>query len=453
MAMINVVIIFFHFRYIDMNFDSGSADYIDCGVLASDINIDGAKDKTMTCWANCHNFSISTEGTIFKIGATQAPDELFGIRVTSTDNQWRADFWDTFIQFTTTNTSLNNWVHFALTYDGTTARVYSDGNEEGTEVITLNTTDGFGMYIGIWDQVSGIDFFDGEIADVRVYDRQLSQSEIISMYEARGNDKIVNGLRGRWKLDDGIIGSAVPSSFVADESASVSSATSITITVPSNTDGDLLVACICPGGDATTVPADVTTPSGWTFITSVDAPSQGAPYSNTSIWIYERTASSEPANYVFSIDQTCTIVAHMNCYQNVTTTNDVSATDSGLSTTAETPAVTFSTGGGSYLIVRFAGADGGAFGSDPWPLGVNQRNLTEATGVGNGCGLVCGDNVRSGAAAEVKDFSLASDQWCTATIAFKANLGIKDVSGSTNHPHDADAQFTVTRVAGVLRTR
>lgn len=436
-----------------MNFDSGSADYIDCGVLASDINIDGVKDKTMTCWANCHNFSFSTEGTIFKIGETQNADALFAIRVTSTNNQWRADFWDTFIQFTTTNTSLNNWVHFALTYDGTTARVYSDGNEEGTQIITLNTTDAFGMYIGLWDQVSGIDFFDGEVADVRVYDRQLSQAEIISMYEAKGNDKIVDGLQGRWKLDDGIIGSSVPSSFVADTEEANASVSTTTVDVPSNTDGDLLVACICTGGDATGVPANVTTPSGWTLVTTVDAPTQGLPYSNTSIWIFEREASSEPATYDFVINQTVTVCSHMNCYQNVTTTNDGSATDNGLSTSGSTPSVTFTTGGGSYLVIRFMGCDNGALGSDPWPLGVNQRNLNEETGVGNGCGLVCADHVRSGATAGIKLFSLSNDQWCTATIAYKANLAIKDVSGSTNHPHDADAQFTMTRVAGVLRTR
>ena len=436
-----------------MNFDSASFDYIDCGLLASDINIDGAKNKTMTAWANCHNFSTSTEGTIFQIGPTQAPDQFFAIRVRPTTSQWRADFWDTFIQFDTNTTSLNVWWHFALTYDGTTARVYANGFLEGSQIITLNTSDTSGMYIGIWDQVSAIDFFDGEIADVRVYDRALSQEEIQSMYLARGNDKIVNNLQARWLLTDGIIGSSVASTFVADTEIANSSVSTSTVSVPSNTDGDLLVACICPGGDATGVPANVTTPTGWTFITTVDAPSQALPYSNVSIWIYEREASSEPASYNFVIDQTCSVCSHMICYQNVQTSNSLSGTNSGLSTSAITPSVTFVNPGGSYLVVRFAGIDGESLSSDPFPLGVNNRNLNEITGVGNGCGLVSADHIRSGSTSGTKPFSLANDQWCTATIAFKASPSIKDVSGSTNHPHDADAQFTVSRVDGVLRTR
>jgi len=437
-----------------MDFTSASQDYIDCGVLASDLNIDGVKDKTIMGWANCHNFSASTEGCPFKIGTTDAADEFFGLRVTSTTSQWRADFWDTWIQFTTNTTSENVWWHFAITYDGTTARVYANGEEEGTSVITLDTTDGFNLYIGLWDQGTGgatIDFFDGEVQDVRVYDRQLSEAEIQSIYMAEGKDGIVNGLQCRYPLTDGTITSSPASTFVADTATSVSSAASITLTVPSNTDGDLLVACVCSGGDATGVPANTTTPSGWTFITSVDAPTAGLPYSNTSIWVYEREASSEPANYVFSIDQTCTITGHMNCYQNVTTSNDVSGTNSGLSTSADSPSVTFTDANGSYLVVRFGGADNGALGSDPWGLGINQRNLIEETGVGNGCGLICGDNIKSGTTAGIKSFALASDQWCTATIAFKAQPSIKDVSGSANHPHDADPQFTVSRTTGTLR--
>ncbi len=43
---------------------------------------------------------------------------------------------------------------------------------------------------------------DREIFDLRCYDRALSLAEIQSIYHAQGNDSIINGLLGRWFLDE-----------------------------------------------------------------------------------------------------------------------------------------------------------------------------------------------------------------------------------------------------------
>lgn len=433
-----------------MDFTAASSEYMDCGVIASEIGIDGANAKTLMGWANCHNFSLGTEGCPFQIGGSGSgsADELFALRVTSTDSQWRADYWDTFIQFSTPTTSVNTWWHFAMTYDGTTGRVYANGVDEGDQVIALTTSDDFGMYGAIWEQATNIDFFDGEIADLRVYDRALSEAEIMTIYMSRGKDGIVNGLEGRWPMNDGLIGGVVPSTFVDATEEAISSSASTTLDVPNNTDGDLLVACIGVGGDSGGDPAEVVTPSGWTFVATVDAPSA---LSTPSLWLYERTASSEPGSYVWTFNQTCTHTSHMNCYQNVETTADVFGTASDTTTSANSPSVTFSSAGGAYLVIRFAVIDGGALPADPWPSGVNQRNHTEATGVGNGCGLICADHIRSSTSSGVKTFTIASDEWASVTVAYKASPSIRDVSGSANHPHDADAQSSPDRTAGVLR--
>jgi len=44
--------------------------------------------------------------------------------------------------------------------------------------------------------------FDGPIDDVRCYARVLSAAEIATIYAARGRDRIVDGLVGRWKLTE-----------------------------------------------------------------------------------------------------------------------------------------------------------------------------------------------------------------------------------------------------------
>jgi len=430
-----------------MDFTSAGSGYVDCGLLATDMGIGGANDKTMMCWANCNNFLAGESGMIFNIGDSNTTNAGFGIRTRGSNNDWRADFWNNFIDFSVT--SLNTWVHFALTYDGTTARVYTNGAADGSSVITLNTQDDYGLYISRWILGGGDEFFDGAIADVRVYSRELSIEEIQTIYEARGKDSVVDSLEGRWKLNDLSIGTSMSSLFVDSTETNGDPVSSIAVTIPSNTDGDLLVAAIAPGGTGVSA-ANVTTPSGWTFVTSVDTDS--AP-SWPSLWIYEREASSDSGTYTFNIDQTCTICAQMYCYQNVTTTNDNSGTNNGTGTAAQCPSVNVSSGGGAYLTLRFAVSDGGALSIGSYPFGVNDREFTEFTaGVGNGCGLICADNIRSPVTSTgTKDFSMASEQWCAATVVYKAEPSVKDVSGSSAHPHNADVQNTVTRTETELR--
>ena len=55
-------------------------------------------------------------------------------------------------------------------------------------------------------------FFDGQLADARVYNRVLSQSEISTIFYSRGGDKIVNGLVLRVPCigSDGVAVSSTP---------------------------------------------------------------------------------------------------------------------------------------------------------------------------------------------------------------------------------------------------
>jgi hypothetical protein len=73
--------------------------------------------------------------------------------------------------------SLNRWVHFAHTYDGTTERVYADGYKiaEAERVIDLNTANDKKFSIGRWSSYGDI-YFDGKVDDVRIYDCALSQA-------------------------------------------------------------------------------------------------------------------------------------------------------------------------------------------------------------------------------------------------------------------------------------
>lgn len=102
------------------------------------------------------------------------------------------------------NTVLNTgqWYHVAATWDGVTAKIYVNGvldNSPGTAKAAPIGTDTRALYLG---GRSGTDFFDGQIRDVRIYNRPLTAAEL-----QQGS-----GLIGWWKFAEGSGTSAADSS-------------------------------------------------------------------------------------------------------------------------------------------------------------------------------------------------------------------------------------------------
>ena len=77
----------------------------------------------------------------------------------------------------TTGISVNTWTHLAATYDGTTLRLYVNGVQAGTRTISGSIPASTSpLSIGgnsVWGE-----YFSGQIDEVRVYSRALSQAEI-----------------------------------------------------------------------------------------------------------------------------------------------------------------------------------------------------------------------------------------------------------------------------------
>lgn len=86
---------------------------------------------------------------------------------------------------TYTPASITDWHHYVLTYDGTAFRMYVDGVSVGTPVtvagnITYNGTP-TDLFIGQDTCCSGR-FGNGQVDDVRIYNRALSAADIASLY-------------------------------------------------------------------------------------------------------------------------------------------------------------------------------------------------------------------------------------------------------------------------------
>jgi hypothetical protein len=152
---------------------NGANQYIDLGNpgLPS-----GKSPRSITLWAKTNDipdnyrFAVSYGKAVYS-GAMiigQKGKDLYG---GSYGNDLMVkDFWD-----------VGDWHHIALTYDGITAKMYADGME--VIVATKNWNLVLDKaYIG--RQVNGLQYWNGEIDDVRIYNDALSGDEVNLIYSA-----------------------------------------------------------------------------------------------------------------------------------------------------------------------------------------------------------------------------------------------------------------------------
>lgn len=174
----------------------------------------GTGDWTISAW-----YKTTDTGQI-KIYA-KGGDFSGGIRASLSMGESAAGELETIVDDNTTKvvvgegaaTNDGNWHHGAAVRDGSTLRLYRDGVERNTGGLPggydLSGMSQREAHIGaIRRQDTGaiIEFFDGEIEDVRVYGRALSPAEIQTIYATQGADGIVDGLIAGWPLDEGAEG-------------------------------------------------------------------------------------------------------------------------------------------------------------------------------------------------------------------------------------------------------
>lgn len=142
--------------------------------LGSNAAINGTKARTIELWAKADAFN---DGGVFATGITGTTLGEFSLRTTTTDNLWRANFWNSNKDFTLPN-SKGEWHHYALVFDGTNVSFYYDGEQKlAPTPLAINTTNGL-VRLGLWNSGPSNKFFKGEIDEVKVWSRALSSFEI-----------------------------------------------------------------------------------------------------------------------------------------------------------------------------------------------------------------------------------------------------------------------------------
>jgi hypothetical protein len=154
-----------------INFD-GSDDYV---LVSNNANILSKTSYTKIAWFNASTFS--TNNNIISGG--NSGQHAFWLAGTNKLNAGHNSLWST-VQSTST-LSLNTWYYGAVTFNTTNGwKLYLNGIQESTSNSTT-TFDGNGeILIGAYVNASNL--FTGKIADTMVYNRVLSQSEILQNY-------------------------------------------------------------------------------------------------------------------------------------------------------------------------------------------------------------------------------------------------------------------------------
>ena len=168
-----------------MSFD-GVDDYIDCGNKDSlditSINYDGV---TLAAWINISSYD-SYAGIVGKRQAST----YSGYQLMPVFNVTDTIRFDVFGKQVSASFTLNKWVFVVGTYDNNIMKLYIDGEEQPQtrEESNLLVHSSSNVYIGKLPY--GNFLINGSIADVRIYNRALSEEEITLLYNSY-NSKIV----------------------------------------------------------------------------------------------------------------------------------------------------------------------------------------------------------------------------------------------------------------------
>ena len=154
----------------------GTNDYVN---MPSASLIYGSSSRTMMSWSRITSNNGSTYAS-FAYG-NPGNNQAFFIGVYGLNPFCGA--WANDLTATSTFISLNTWFHTVCVYDGTTAFLYVNGILATSASKSWNTSDVNRAYLG--RQIDNGQYWTGHIAQVQLYNRVLSATEVLQAYNAQ----------------------------------------------------------------------------------------------------------------------------------------------------------------------------------------------------------------------------------------------------------------------------
>jgi hypothetical protein len=179
----------------------GVDDYIELG---PNDTLKMAGGLTIECWVNWEGECAPIAGIERSYRIWIYTDGQLYCNLATTDHAWPG--WGTGYM-----PALNEWIHLAMVYDGSNLMAYANGVKLGEDPAVGNVLDSTVPFrVGLYLVPSPNDWmFHGKIDELRLYNRGLSEAEILqnmeaNFYSVTGLDKLV----GTWgEIKDSDLGS------------------------------------------------------------------------------------------------------------------------------------------------------------------------------------------------------------------------------------------------------
>jgi hypothetical protein len=207
-----------------MNFTAANLDYINVGQPSVLNLLPQGTEYTLSAWVK--TATNVDYGTIICRGNATTKQYHLSIGSPGPPYEIQAQIGGTFY---TTGVDVGDglWHHVALRNynDSGTYRfqMYSDGTAAGSATAsgasTVVTDTLIGARRATLNTGSGF-LLTGSLSDIRVYNRLLAVTEISTIYATRGKDFIMNGLVGRWLLNEREPGIVASGSGIVKDSSS-----------------------------------------------------------------------------------------------------------------------------------------------------------------------------------------------------------------------------------------
>lgn len=198
-----------------LEFD-GVNDFVDIGNAFTP----GTKDFSITTWAKLNIPSGDANPVLIGKGSTGATEWMLRVAAADDAGTAKIDFFGAAgaaRAFGGNGSFKNNtWTHVVVTRLGSLLTVYQDGIEIGSDA-TASDDLSSSANIRIGDANAGDRVWDGQISDLRIYDRSLSSTEINQIYRTG-----VSSLYQKKKRNVvAVVAVSIPDSFVDAEDKSI----------------------------------------------------------------------------------------------------------------------------------------------------------------------------------------------------------------------------------------